>query len=86
MRKIMLSMPDDMLKKIDDYSNKEEIKRNQFILKAIKNYLFVSWTEEYFDKRREAVSRIRKTSEKIMKAGIRNWDPVKEIRKTRDAI
>ena len=86
MRKIILSIPDDMLKKIDDYSNKEEIKRNQFILKATKNYLFVSRTEEYFDKRREAVSRIRKTSEKIMKAGIRNWDPVKEIRKTRDAI
>jgi metal-responsive CopG/Arc/MetJ family transcriptional regulator len=86
MRKIMLSIPDDMLKKIDDYSNKREIKRNQFILKAIKNYLFVPLTEEYFYKRREAVSRIRRTSEKIMKAGTRNWDPVKEIRKTRDTI
>jgi len=41
-------------------------------------------TEEYFDRRKKVVERIKKTSEKVMKAGIKDWNPAGEIRKFRD--
>jgi len=84
MAKILLSLPDDVLKEIDGYRNKKGIKRNQFFLKAVDNYFMVLKSVEYFDKRKNAVESIKKTSEEIMKAGIKNWDPTKEIRKARD--
>lgn len=84
MAKVLLSLPDDILKEIDDYRNKNGLKRNQFFLKAVDNYFTVLQSEEYFDKRKNAAGRIKKTSERIMKAGIKKWDPVKEIRKIRD--
>jgi len=41
-------------------------------------------SEEYFNKKKNTVENIKKTSEKIMNTGINNWDPVKELRKFRD--
>ena len=84
MVKILLSLPDDVLREIDDYRNKKGMKRNKFFLKALDSYFMVLKSGEYFDKRKDAVNRIKETSEKIMKAGIKNWDPVKELRKSRD--
>ena len=84
MAKILLSLPDDILKEIDDYRNKKGMKRNKFFLKALDNYFMVLKSGEYFDKRKGAVNRIKKTSEKIMKSGVKNWDPQKELRKFRD--
>lgn len=84
MAKILLSIPDEVLEEIDRYKERKKIKRSQFFLEAIDNYFKVLMTEEYFDRRKKAVERIKKTSEKVMKAGIKDWDPVKEIRKFRD--
>ncbi len=84
MAKILLSLPDEILKEIDDYRNKKGIKRNHFFLKAIDNYFLVLKSGEYYEKRKDAAGRIKKTSEKIMEAGIEDWNPVKEIRKARD--
>ncbi|MFZ3106408.1 MAG: hypothetical protein WA105_03405 [Candidatus Hydromicrobium sp.] len=84
MAKILLSIPDEVLEEIDRYKERKKIKRSQFFLEAIDNYFKVLMTEEYFDRRKKAVERIKKTSKKIMKAGIKDWDPVKEIRKFRD--
>ena len=84
MAKILLSIPDEVLEKIDRYKERKKIKRSQFFLEAIDNYFKVLMAEEYFDRRKKAVERIKKTSKKVMKAGIKDWDPVKEIRKFRD--
>ncbi len=85
MAKILLSLPDDILKKVDDYRNKKGMKRNKFFLKALDNYFMVLKSGEYFDKRKNAVNRIKKTREKIMKTGIKDWDPIKELRNVRDS-
>lgn len=36
------------------------------------------------DRKKKAVESIKKTSEEIMSLGIKDWDPVAEIRKFRD--
>ena len=84
MAKILLSIPDEVLEEIDRYKERKKIKRSQFFLEAIDNYFKVLVTEEYFDRRKKAVERIKKTSKKVMKAGIKDWDPAGEIRKFRD--
>ncbi len=84
MAKILLSVPDDMLKKIDEIKNRKKIKRNQFFLKAVENYFISLWEEDYFERKKRAAESIKKTSEEIMKLNIKDWDPVAEIRKFRD--
>lgn len=84
MAKILLSIPDEVLEEIDRYKERKKIKRSQFFLKAINNYFKVIMAEEYFDRRKKVVEQIKKTSEKVMKAGIKEWDPTSEIRKFRD--
>ena len=84
MAKILLSIPDDILKKIDAYREKKKIKRNKFFLEAIDNYFKVLMVEEYFEKRKKAVEQVKETSKKVMEADIKEWDPTGEIRKFRD--
>lgn len=85
MSKILLSIPDEVLEKIDKYKERKKIKRNKFIIAAIENYLNSLWEEEYFERKRSAAESIKKTSDYIMSMGIKNWDPVEEIRKFRDS-
>lgn len=85
MAKILLSLPDEILKEVDDYRNKRGMKRNKFFLEALDNYFIALKSEEYFDRRKNAVKRIKKTREKIKKIGIKNWDPIRELRDARDS-
>jgi len=84
MTKILLSIPEEILAKIDEYKDKKKIKRNQFFINAIESYFKTLWEEEYFQRKRRAVESIKKTREEIMSLGIKDWDPVAEIRKFRD--
>lgn len=84
MAKVLLSIPDEILAKIDEYRGKKKIKRNQFFIDAVKNYFKSLWEEEYLEKKRKAVESLKKTREEIMRLGIKDWDPVAEIRKFRD--
>ena len=47
MAKILLSIPDDILTKIDEYKNKKKIKRNQFFINAVEIYFKSLWEEDY---------------------------------------
>lgn len=85
MKKILISIPDEMLEKIDSYKNKKKIKRNQLIISAIEKYFQTLWEEDYFERKKIAFEQIKKTSEKIMSLGIKDWDPVAEIRKIRES-
>ena len=85
MAKILLSIPDDILTKIDEYKNKKKIKRNQFFINAVENYFRSLWEEDYMERKKKAVESMKKTSEEIMSLGIKDWDPVAEIRKFRES-
>jgi len=82
--KILLSIPDEILEKIDRYKSRKKIKRNQFFIDAVENYFISLWEEEYMERKKKAVESMKKTSEKIMALGIKDWDPAAEIRKFRD--
>jgi hypothetical protein len=82
--KVLLSIPDEELEKIDDYRNKRGIKRNQFFMDAVKVFFQNKRQEEYFYRRRKTVESIKQTSNEIMGLGIKDWDPAKELRKARD--
>lgn len=85
MAKILLSIPDDLLTKIDEYKNRKKMKRNQFFISAVEIYFKSLWEEDYMERKKKAVESMKKTSEEIMNLGIKDWDPVAEIRKFRDA-
>jgi metal-responsive CopG/Arc/MetJ family transcriptional regulator len=82
MAKILLSLPDDVLQKIDDYRKKRGLKRNKFFLDAVDRYFLLENRKNYFLKRKGAVISIKNTGERLKK--IRDWDPVGELRKSRD--
>ena len=84
MAKILLSIPDNILTKIDEYKNRKKIKRNQFFINAVDIYFKSLWEEEYVERKKKAVESMKKTSEEIMSLGIKDWDPVAEIRKFRE--
>jgi len=82
--KILLSIPDDLLEKIDRTKDAKKIKRNQFIINAVEKYFLMLWEEDYFERKKRALESMKKTREKIMSLGIKDWDPVAEIRRLRD--
>ncbi|MBM3700374.1 MAG: hypothetical protein FJW68_05600 [Actinobacteria bacterium] len=84
MAKILLSIPDDLLEKIDRTKDAKKIKRNQFIINAVEKYFLMLWEEDYFERKKRALESMKKTREKIMSLGIKDWDPVAEIRRLRD--
>jgi len=85
MTKILLSIPDEILAKIDEYKDKKKIKRNQFFIDAVESYFKTLWEAEYFERKKKAFEQIKKTSQKIMSLGIKDWDPVGEIRSIRES-
>src|SRR4030043_108170 len=76
--KILLSIPNEILEKIDKYKSRKKIKRNQFFINAVENYFVSLWEQEYLERKKKAVESMKKTSEEIMALGIKNWDPVAE--------
>jgi len=84
MAKVLLSLPDEELKKIDDYRKKKGLKRNQFFMEAVNSYFLMEEKDDYFIRKRNAVEEIKKLSKKLMKNNLDGWDPVKELRKARD--
>jgi metal-responsive CopG/Arc/MetJ family transcriptional regulator len=84
MAKILLSIPDDLLKKIDMTKDAKKMKRNHFIINAVEKYFLILWEEDYFQRKKRALESMKKTRKKIMSLGIKDWDPVAEIRRLRD--
>jgi len=82
MAKILLSIPDEVLEKIDKYRDKKKIKRNQFFIDAVEKYFETLWEDDYFERKKQAFERIQKIRQKI---GIKDWDPVAEIREIRES-
>jgi hypothetical protein len=84
MAKVLLSIPDEELKKIDDYRKKKGLKRNKFFMNAVNSYFLMEEKNDYFTRKKNTVKEIRKLSKELMKNDLKGWDPVKELRKARD--
>jgi len=84
MAKVNISIPDSFLKEIDKYKEYKKVNRSQFIIDAARVYFDVIEDEKALERRRDAIKRLKKTSEKIMKLGIKDWDTTAEVRKMRD--
>jgi len=84
MVKINVSVPEDFLAEIDRYKKIKNITRSQFIIDAAKNY-FNTIESSLAEKRKsDAIKRLRKTRQEIMKlTSAKEMDVAEELRKMR---
>jgi len=82
---INISIPKDLLEKVDNYKKKIKKNRSEFFADAVKSYF--NQVEEYiaFEKQKRAIKRLMKIGEKLQKEGVfkDDFDVVEEIRKLR---
>jgi len=82
---INISIPKDLLEKVDNYKKKIKKNRSEFFADAVKSYF--NKVEEYiaFEKQKKAIKRLMKIGEKLQKEGVfkDDFDVVEEIRKLR---
>lgn len=86
MEKINITLPNDYLKKLDEFIKEERTNRSKFIREATKHYIEELKKQRAMEKRRaEIAEAIRIQDEFREKYGKVDWDPVEEIRKMRDS-
>ena len=84
MSRINISIPEEIIKKIDSYKEKIPISRSGFILNALENYFSQVERKLLKDKTKDAyegILRIREMAASLFKG----WDSTSEIRKLRDS-
>jgi len=84
MSRINISIPEEIIKKIDCYKEIIQISRSGFILNALENYFSEVERKILKDKTKDAyegILKIRKTTAPLFKG----WDSISEIRKLRDS-
>ena len=69
---------------IENSKNQTDLNFSLMLLNAIKNYFKRMEEDEYFERKKKAFDRIEQISDEIMSLGIKDWDPIKEIREFRD--
>ncbi len=67
MVKINVSIPEDFLAEIDRYKKIKNITRSQFIIDAAKNYFNTIESALAAERKKDAISRLKKTRQEIMK-------------------
>ena len=86
MEKINITLPNDYLKKIDEFIKEEKTNRSQFIREATEHYIEELKKQRDMEKRRvEIEEAIRIQDEFREKYGKVDWDPVQLIREMRDS-
>ena len=86
MEKINITLPNDYLKKLDEFIKEERTNRSKFIREATEHYIEELKKQRAMEKRRaEIAEAIRIQDEFREKYGKVDWDPVEEIRKMRDS-
>jgi metal-responsive CopG/Arc/MetJ family transcriptional regulator len=83
MARINISIPEEIIKKVDSYTEIVQISRSGFILNALENYFTQVERKLLEDKKKDAYEGILRIRE--MAAPLFNgWDSTSEIRKLRD--
>ena len=83
MARINISIPEEIIKKIDIYKEIVQISRSGFILSALENYFTLVERKFLEDKKKdsyEGILSIREMAAPLFKG----WDSTSEIRKLRD--
>jgi metal-responsive CopG/Arc/MetJ family transcriptional regulator len=82
---INISIPKDLLEKVDNYKKIIKKNRSEFFANAVKAYF--NQVEEYiaFEKQKKAIKRLMKIGEKLQKEGVfkDDFDVVEEIKRLR---
>ncbi|MCL5985355.1 MAG: type II toxin-antitoxin system HicB family antitoxin [Actinobacteria bacterium] len=82
---VNISLPDDLLEKIDGYRKMRNENRSEFFKHAAGLYFDEIEKEIVFEKKKRALKRLMKIGEEIRKEGIfRGIDVVEEIRRLRE--
>ena len=83
-RKINITLPEEELRRIDDFARKDSFSRSGFIRQAARFYIEEAKQKEKEKKRRQRMREAARNIHKLRKkAG--NWDGASEIRKWREA-
>jgi metal-responsive CopG/Arc/MetJ family transcriptional regulator len=83
MSRINISIPEEIIKKVDSYKEIVQTSRSGFILKALENYFTQVERKLLEDKKKnayEGILHIREMAAPLFK----DWDSTSEIRKLRD--
>ncbi|MCL4416267.1 MAG: type II toxin-antitoxin system HicB family antitoxin [Actinobacteria bacterium] len=85
MSKINISIPEDFLSEIDKYKKIKKVTRSQFLINAASTYFNVIESEIAIERKKNAVNKLRKTRQDIMKlvSGKHEVDVVEQLRKMR---
>jgi len=83
MARINISIPEEIIKKVDTYKVMVKVSRSGFILNALENYFIQVERKLLEDKKKDAyqgILSIREMASPLFK----EWDSTSEIRKLRD--
>jgi len=86
MEKINITLPNDYLKKLDEFIKEEKTNRSRLIREATEHYMEEINEQRAQEKRRaEIIEAIRIQDEFRKKYGKVDWDPVQLIREMRNS-
>jgi len=83
MARINISIPEEIIKKVDAYKEMVKISRSGFILNALENYFIQVERKLLEDKKKDAYQGILSVREMVSPL-FKGWDSTSEIRKLRD--
>jgi metal-responsive CopG/Arc/MetJ family transcriptional regulator len=83
MARINISIPEEIIKKVDTYKEMFKISRSGFILNALENYFTQVERKLLEDKKKDAYQGILSLRE-MVSPFFKGWDSTSEIRKLRD--
>jgi metal-responsive CopG/Arc/MetJ family transcriptional regulator len=84
MARINISIPEEIIKKVDSYKEIVRISRSGFILNALENYFTQVESKLLEDKKKNAYEGILDIRE-MAAPFFKGWDSTSEIRKLRDS-
>lgn len=82
MTRYNISLPSDLMNKVDKYKDFVKLTKSGFISKALENYFIEVEKIIFEDKKKKSIEDIVKIREKIGPA-LKEWDSTEEIRKLR---
>jgi len=83
MAKINISLNNDFLKKLDEYSGRQDKTRSGFIREAVESYIAGIEMDKKLEERKKKIRQARYFFRELAKKN-KDWDGVKEINKYRD--
>ena len=84
MRRLHITLPEDLVELVDMYAKEREMSRSEFLREAAKDVISRCQKETEEKARKEKMMRAIETQDRLRK-NIGKWDGVGEVRRWRDA-